>query len=68
MHAVQLPFPIGIEPLFHDDVMPTTQQYCSRGFEQLYSILITHFIRLILLFIIFIRWADKQSRRQKIYE
>ena len=22
MHAVQLPFPIGIEPLFHDDVMP----------------------------------------------
>ena len=38
---------------------PTTQQYCSRGFEQLYSILITHFIRLILLFIIFIRWADK---------
>lgn len=47
---------------------PTTQQYCSRGFEQLYSILITHFIRLILLFIIFIRWADKQSRRQKIYE
>ena len=63
MHAVQLPFPIGIEPLFHDDVM-----YCSRGFEQLYSILITHFIRLILLFIIFIRWADKQSRRQKIYE
>ena len=22
MHAVQLPFPIGIEPRFHDDVMP----------------------------------------------
>lgn len=22
MHAVQLPFPIGIEPLFHNDVMP----------------------------------------------